>query len=37
MNDQGVIVEDCHRDDFFGDVAARSERAQQFLSSILSH
>ncbi|HOW76322.1 MAG TPA: amino acid ABC transporter ATP-binding protein [Candidatus Competibacteraceae bacterium] len=35
--DQGVIVEDCHRDDFFGDVAARSERAQQFLSSILSH
>ena len=33
--DRGVIVEDCVKDDFFG--SPRSERAQQFLSKILSH
>jgi glutamate/aspartate transport system ATP-binding protein len=33
--DRGVIVEDCAKDDFFG--SPRSERAQQFLSKILSH
>ena len=33
--DQGAIVEDASKDDFFG--KPRSERAQQFLSKILSH
>jgi glutamate/aspartate transport system ATP-binding protein len=33
--DEGRIVEDCTRDEFFGQ--PRSERAQQFLSRILSH
>ena len=33
--DQGTIVEDCTRDEFFG--APRSARAQEFLSKILSH
>jgi glutamate/aspartate transport system ATP-binding protein len=33
--DQGRIVEDCTKDDFFG--APRGERAQQFLSKILQH
>ena len=33
--DQGKIVEDCSRDEFFG--APRSARAQEFLSKILSH
>jgi glutamate/aspartate transport system ATP-binding protein len=33
--DRGLIVEDCSKDDFFG--SPRSERAQQFLSKILSH
>jgi glutamate/aspartate transport system ATP-binding protein len=33
--DRGAIVEDCSKDDFFG--SPRSERAQQFLSKILSH
>ncbi len=33
--DQGGIVEDASKDDFFG--TPRSERAQQFLSKILSH
>ncbi len=33
--DQGRIVEDCTKDDFFG--TQRSERAQQFLSKILHH
>jgi glutamate/aspartate transport system ATP-binding protein len=33
--DQGKIVEDAKKDDFFGQ--PRSERAQQFLSKILSH
>src|SRR3954454_10071293 len=33
--DQGKIVEDAKKDDFFGH--PRSDRAQQFLSKILSH
>ena len=33
--DQGEIVEDAKKDDFFG--SPRSDRAQQFLSKILSH
>jgi len=33
--DQGRIVEDASKDDFFG--KPRSERAQQFLAKILSH
>jgi glutamate/aspartate transport system ATP-binding protein len=33
--DQGSIVEDASKDDFFG--KPRSERAQQFLSKILQH
>jgi glutamate/aspartate transport system ATP-binding protein len=33
--DRGQIVEDCTKDDFFGQ--PRSERAQQFLSKILHH
>ena len=33
--DQGQIVEDCTRDEFFGQ--PRSERAQAFLSKILHH
>ncbi len=35
--DQGRIVEDCPTDAFFGDVQARSPRAQDFLSKILQH
>jgi glutamate/aspartate transport system ATP-binding protein len=35
--DAGRIVEDCSRDDFFGNVAARSARARDFLSRILQH
>ncbi len=33
--DKGFIVEDCGKDEFFGQ--PRSERAQQFLSKILHH
>ena len=35
--DRGQIVEDCPKEEFFGDVSARSERAQQFLAKILPH
>ncbi|MBK6471309.1 MAG: amino acid ABC transporter ATP-binding protein [Betaproteobacteria bacterium] len=35
--DAGKIVEDCKRDEFFGDTASRSPRAQDFLSKILQH
>ncbi len=35
--DAGRIVEDCSRDAFFGDPAARSPRTQEFLSKILDH
>jgi glutamate/aspartate transport system ATP-binding protein len=35
--DQGRIVEDCKKDDFFGDPDARTPRAKEFLSKILQH
>ena len=35
--DRGSIVEDCAKEEFFGNAAARSDRAQQFLSKILQH
>ncbi|HNU11957.1 MAG TPA: amino acid ABC transporter ATP-binding protein [Rubrivivax sp.] len=35
--DRGQIVEDCAKDEFFGDSGQRSDRAQQFLSKILPH
>ncbi|HUG56781.1 MAG TPA: amino acid ABC transporter ATP-binding protein [Candidimonas sp.] len=35
--DVGHIVEDCSSGDFFGNLEARTERAQQFLSKILHH
>jgi len=35
--DGGRIVEDCPKEAFFGDVSARTPRAQQFLSKILQH
>jgi len=35
--DGGSIVEDCAKEEFFGNQAARSQRAQQFLSKILQH
>jgi glutamate/aspartate transport system ATP-binding protein len=35
--DAGKIVEDCKKEDFFGDPEARSPRAKDFLSKILAH
>ena len=35
--DAGRIVEDCTKDDFFGNPEARSPRAKDFLSKILQH
>ena len=35
--DQGCIVEDCAKANFFGDPEARTPRAREFLSKILSH
>ena len=35
--DRGQIVEDCHKEEFFGNVDARSDRAKQFLAKILQH
>jgi len=35
--DSGSIVEDCSKEEFFGNPAARSDRAQLFLSKILQH
>jgi len=35
--DVGKIVEDCSKQEFFEDMSARSERAQHFLSKILSY
>ncbi len=35
--DAGRIVEDCSKDDFFGNPEARSPRAKDFLSKILQH
>jgi glutamate/aspartate transport system ATP-binding protein len=37
MDVGGLIVEDCDKEEFFGNLEARSPRAQQFLSKILSH
>ena len=35
--DRGRIVENCSKDEFFGNPSSRSDRAQQFLSKILQH
>src|SRR5690349_12698544 len=35
--DQGKIIEDCSKDEFFGNPEARSPRAKDFLSKILQH
>jgi glutamate/aspartate transport system ATP-binding protein len=35
--DAGKIVEDCTKDDFFGNPEMRSPRAKEFLSKILQH
>jgi ABC-type polar amino acid transport system ATPase subunit len=35
--DKGSIIEDCQKEDFFGNPSARHERTQQFLSKILQH
>ncbi|MDH6591452.1 glutamate/aspartate transport system ATP-binding protein [Variovorax sp. TBS-050B] len=35
--DRGRIVEDCAKEEFFGNPGGRPERAQQFLSKILTH
>lgn len=35
--DEGAVVEDCAKEEFFGNPEDRSERARQFLSKILSH
>ncbi len=35
--DAGKIVEDCSKDEFFGNPEARSPRAKEFLSKILQH
>lgn len=35
--DQGKIIEDCSKDEFFGNPNARSPRAKDFLSKILDH
>ena len=35
--DQGRIVEDCAKEEFFGNTEARSARAKDFLSKILQH
>jgi glutamate/aspartate transport system ATP-binding protein len=35
--DQGRIVEDCPKEDFFGKPEERSDRAKDFLSKILAH
>ncbi|MCW7539026.1 amino acid ABC transporter ATP-binding protein [Aquabacterium sp. A7-Y] len=35
--DQGKIIEDCRKEEFFGNPDARSPRAKDFLSKILQH
>ena len=35
--DQGKIIEDCKKEEFFGNPEARSVRAKDFLSKILQH
>jgi glutamate/aspartate transport system ATP-binding protein len=37
LHGRGKIVEDCTRDEFFGNPDARSPRAKDFLSKILQH
>ena len=35
--DKGNIIEDCTKEEFFGDQSVRDERTQHFLSKILQH
>lgn len=35
--DGGKIIEDTSKDEFFGNIDARTDRAKQFLSRILQH
>ena len=35
--DKGHIIEDCQKEDFFGNPSGRHERTQHFLSKILQH
>jgi len=35
--DRGHVVEDCAKEEFFGNLQGRTERARQFLSKILQH
>jgi len=35
--DGGRIIEDCSKEEFFGDIAARADRTRLFLSKILQH
>jgi glutamate/aspartate transport system ATP-binding protein len=35
--DAGTIIEDCKKEEFFGDISQRAERTQQFLNKILQH
>ena len=35
--DAGKIIEDCKKEEFFGNPDARSPRAKEFLSKILQH
>ncbi|NML13368.1 amino acid ABC transporter ATP-binding protein [Azohydromonas caseinilytica] len=35
--DQGKIIEDCNKEEFFGNPEARAPRAKDFLSKILNH
>ena len=35
--DKGAIIEDCRKEEFFGNPDARSPRAKEFLSKILGH
>ncbi len=35
--DKGSIIEDCTKEEFFGDQSARDQRTQHFLSKILQH
>ena len=35
--DAGKIIEDCKKEEFFGDISHRAERTQHFLNKILQH
>jgi glutamate/aspartate transport system ATP-binding protein len=35
--DAGKIIEDCKKEEFFGDINHRAERTQHFLNKILQH